>query len=345
VVLNMAGPYVETAEPLVRACIRTKTHYLDISKEQHSLEFLFETLAPQIQNAGIVAIPGLGFDSVATDCLAALLHHHLPSATHLNLSFAFSNSTDGIPVSPGIWKTNIRNIFSAADMNLACIDGCMQEVPLFYRTRDVTFPNAGKTLVATAGGANCYIASRSTHIENIDTFIPIDVNIMRLILFVWKVFSFLLRWIPLVHWFILHVMDYSLTNGPSEEQRRDKRIDVWGEVRDGHKGNVIRGSIQVMEAYGFARQSAIQGVLRLMQFTANRTIPPGVSTPSQAFGPEFVLSIPGTVGYTFVKFEYSPQAVFKPSVLTPATSSTTVVSATASKLAAQSIPPLLHGSR
>lgn len=321
------------------ACIRTKTHYLDISKEQQSLQLLFQTLAPEIQSAGIVAIPGLGFDSVATDCLAALLHHHLPSATHLNLSFAFSNYTDGIPVSRGIWKTNVRNIFSAADMNLACIDQTIQEVPLFYKSRNVTFPNAGKTLVATAGGANCYIASRSTHIDNIDTYIPIDVNILRLILFVWRVFAFLLRWIPLMHWFILHVMDYSFTNGPSEEQRKGKRIDVWGEVRDCHKGNVIRGSLQVMEAYGFAQQAAIQGVSRVMEFSA---MPPGVWTPSQAFGPEFVLSIPGTVAYTFVKFEHSQQAACKSSASSPSTTSAAV---TASQLAAQSIPPLLHGSR
>jgi hypothetical protein len=138
-------------------------------------------------------------------------------------------------------------------------------------------------------------------------------------------------------------MDYNLTNGPSEEQRRGKRIDVWGEVRDYHKGNVIRGSIQVMEAYGFAQQAAIQGILRVMKFTSNRSIPPGVWTPSQAFGPEFVLSIPSTIAYTFVKFERS-QASKSP---VASTSSTTGVSATvtASMLAAQSIPPLLHGSR
>ncbi|CAO3675248.1 unnamed protein product [Umbelopsis ramanniana] len=335
IVLNMAGPYVETTEPLIMSCIRTHTDYLDISKEQQSLQLLFQTLSTQIQSANIIAIPGLGFDSVATDCLAALLRHHLPTATHLNMSFAFSNIADGIPVSRGIWKSNVRNMFSAADMNLACAEGAIQEVPLFYKSRNVTFPNAGKTLVATAGGANCYIASRSTHIENIDTFIPIDVNIMRLILFVWRVFAFLLRWIPLMHWFILHVMDYSLTKGPSEYQRKGKRIDVWGEVRDAQQGKVIRGSIQVMEAYGFAQQAAIEGLLRII---SDRHISPGVWTPSQAFGPEFVLSIPGTVAYTFVKFEHSQQTA-KSSV-----SSTASATTTASKLAAQSIPPLLHGS-
>ncbi|CAM0143132.1 unnamed protein product [Umbelopsis sp. WA50703] len=305
---------------------------------------MFQTLLPDIQSAGIICVPGLGFDSVATECLAALLHHHLPTATHLNLSFAFSNLTDGIPVSRGIWKTNVRNIFSAADMNLASVDQSILEVPLFYKSRQVTFPNAGKTLVATAGGANCYMASRSTRIENIDTYIPIDVNIMRLILFVWRVLAFLLRWIPLMHWFILHFICLSITSGPSEAQRRDKRIDVWGEVRDSCKGSILRGSLQVMEAYGFATQSAIQGVLRILDQVDHQPIAAGVWTPSQAFGPEFVLSIPNTVAYSFVRFDRKPnQGNHGRSA--NASTNTMVAAATASKLAAQSIPPLLHGSR
>lgn len=326
------------------ACVRTKTHYLDISKEQHSLQLMFETLLPDIQSSGIICVPGIGFDSVATECLAALLYHHLPSATQLNLSFAFSNRTDGIPVSRGIWKTNVRNIFSAADMNLACVDYSIMEVPLFYKSRQVAFPNAGKTLVATAGGANCYMASRSTPIENIDTYIPIDVNIMRLILFVWRVFAFLLRWIPLMHWFILHFLCLSITSGPSEAQRRDKRIDVWGEVRDSSNGSILRGSLQVMEAYGFATQSAIQGVLRILGLVDNKHISAGVWTPSQAFGPEYVLSIPNTVVYSFVRFDQKPNQGSRNRSPNNSTNSL-AATATASKLAAQSIPPLFHGSR
>src|SRR5262249_24121292 len=33
VVLNMAGPFSVTAQPLVDACLRTETHYLDITGE------------------------------------------------------------------------------------------------------------------------------------------------------------------------------------------------------------------------------------------------------------------------------------------------------------------------
>ena len=289
------------------ACIRTKTHYVDISKEQQSLQLLFQRLLPEIQNAGIVCVPGLGFDSVATECLAALLQHHLPTATHLKLSFAFANfSGSAFQFHEGYGKPMFGKIFSAADMNFGYLMGAFRKCHCFTSPVMSMFPNPGKTLVATAGGANCYMASRLTHIENIDTYIPIDVNVMRLILFVWRVFAFLLRWIPLMHWFILHVMDVSITTGPSEEQRKGKpSIDVWGEVRDSTNGEYLRGSLQVMEAYGFAQQASIQGVLRIMD--ASHSIPSGVWTPSQAFGPEFVLSIPGTVAYSFVRFEQPPQ--------------------------------------
>ena len=40
----------------------------------------------EIRNAGIVAVPAVGFDVVPTDCLAAMLKRDLPSATHLRLS-------------------------------------------------------------------------------------------------------------------------------------------------------------------------------------------------------------------------------------------------------------------
>ncbi|MDX1580684.1 MAG: saccharopine dehydrogenase NADP-binding domain-containing protein, partial [Alphaproteobacteria bacterium] len=33
VVLNLAGPYYERAEPLVKACVEAGTHYLDLSGE------------------------------------------------------------------------------------------------------------------------------------------------------------------------------------------------------------------------------------------------------------------------------------------------------------------------
>ena len=85
-VLNCAGPFVETAGPMVDACLATDTDYLDVTGEIE----VFEALASrdgEATDAGITLLPGVGFDVVPTDCLAAHLATRLPEATHLRLGF------------------------------------------------------------------------------------------------------------------------------------------------------------------------------------------------------------------------------------------------------------------
>ena len=86
VVLHCAGPFWRTSKPMADACLRTGTHYLDISGEIA----VFETLARrdrEAQAASVMLLPGVGFDVVPSDCLASYLKAQLPSATHLILAF------------------------------------------------------------------------------------------------------------------------------------------------------------------------------------------------------------------------------------------------------------------
>ncbi len=86
VVLHCAGPFSQTSKPMVTGCLRTKTHYLDITGEVA----VFEAIAARnhdAKKAGVMLLPGVGFDVVPTDCLAAHLKHRLPSATRLVLGF------------------------------------------------------------------------------------------------------------------------------------------------------------------------------------------------------------------------------------------------------------------
>lgn len=88
--LNCAGPFSQTAQPLADACLRAGTHYLDITGEAN----VFETLAgrdAEAKSAGIVLMPGVGFDVVPSDCLAVHLKRRLPTATRLTLAFQSSS--------------------------------------------------------------------------------------------------------------------------------------------------------------------------------------------------------------------------------------------------------------
>ena len=78
-VLHIAGPFSATSKPMADACLRTGTHYLDITGEID----VFEALAArdmEAKKAGIMLLPGVGFDVVPSDCLALHLKQRMPDA-------------------------------------------------------------------------------------------------------------------------------------------------------------------------------------------------------------------------------------------------------------------------
>src|SRR5262245_54603425 len=86
-VLHCAGPFARTSRPMADACLRERVHYLDITGEVA----VFEALAArdaEAKAAGVLLLPGVGFDVVPSDCLAAHLKRRLPAATSLALGFS-----------------------------------------------------------------------------------------------------------------------------------------------------------------------------------------------------------------------------------------------------------------
>ena len=63
-VLNCAGPFSKTADPLLRVCLAAKAHYLDITGEIYVLEGAHRYDAGA-KAAGVVLCPGAGFDVVS----------------------------------------------------------------------------------------------------------------------------------------------------------------------------------------------------------------------------------------------------------------------------------------
>src|SRR6266849_4550415 len=86
VLLNCAGPFAATSGPMLDACLASRTHYLDITGEIDVFVAAHSRHA-QAQAAGVVVCPGVGFDVVPTDCVAAVLKQALPDAKSLALGF------------------------------------------------------------------------------------------------------------------------------------------------------------------------------------------------------------------------------------------------------------------
>jgi short subunit dehydrogenase-like uncharacterized protein len=81
VVSHCAGPFSATSAQMIDACLTSRTHYLDITGEL-DVFLAAQRRHADAQTAGIVICPGVGFDVIPTDCLAAMLKRALPDATH-----------------------------------------------------------------------------------------------------------------------------------------------------------------------------------------------------------------------------------------------------------------------
>jgi short subunit dehydrogenase-like uncharacterized protein len=84
-ILLAAGPFSGTSLPVLDACLRTRSAYLNITSEVAVFEAVMARNA-EAQKVGSGLLPGVGFDVVPPDCLAARLHAALPTATHLELA-------------------------------------------------------------------------------------------------------------------------------------------------------------------------------------------------------------------------------------------------------------------
>ena len=78
VLLNCAGPFSATAEPLARACLAQQIHYLDITGEIDIFRKC-HALDEEARQQNVLILPGAGTDIVPTDCLAAMLKEKLPA--------------------------------------------------------------------------------------------------------------------------------------------------------------------------------------------------------------------------------------------------------------------------
>lgn len=276
-VLHCAGPFVRTSRPMVEACLATGTHYLDITGEVTVFETIHQ-LGDRAAQAAVVLLPGVGFDVVPTDCLAARLAEHLPTATHLELAFA----GEGAEWSRGTLKTMVENLPHAGAIRL---DGEIVEVPPAYETREIDFPGLGRRFAMTIPWGDVSTAYHSTGIPNIRVFTAVPPKLARRL----SRGAALLRLAgtPPVKGLLKAWIGRTVT-GPDEATRRTARAHVWGRVID-PDGRTVTGGVSTPEGYSLTARSAVECTRRVLA----GEVEPGSHTPSGAFGAGLVATLPG----------------------------------------------------
>lgn len=274
-VLNCAGPFSETADEMVDACIDAGTHYLDITGELPVFERI-KRRGSEADDAGVTLMPGVGFDVVPTDCLAAHLKRRLPEATHLALGVSASGTVSG-----GTLKTVLSGL---GDGGAVREDGDLRWVPIGHRTRAIDFGEGLKRAV-TVPWADVSTAHASTGIPNVEVYAAVPRSGRRL-LAATRYLGGVLDAAP-VRSVLRHAAD-RYVEGPDERTRREGYALVWGEARS-PTGRVV-STLRTPEPYRLTVETALRCAERVLAGDA----PTGYQTPASAFGPDLILDVPGT---------------------------------------------------
>ncbi|HEX2833842.1 MAG TPA: saccharopine dehydrogenase NADP-binding domain-containing protein [Thermoanaerobaculia bacterium] len=273
-VLHCAGPFLHTSAPMVNACLAAGVHYLDITGEIVVFESVFRRHDDAVAR-GVALIPGVGFDVVPTDCLAAMLHKRMPDATELWLAFSSKSG-----VSRGTLKTMLEGMPHGGAIRE---NGKIRRVPQMFDVREIPYAS-GPRISMTIPWGDISTAYRSTKIPNIRVYSSQSRGALKQLKRI-KPLLPLLKFKPVQK---IAQRWASKTAGPSAETRASARVELWGRARNANNDEVSL-TMSVAEGYHFTMLSALAAVERVLQSELK-----GALTPSMAFGSEFVLFIEGT---------------------------------------------------
>ena len=275
VVLLAAGPFSATSQPMVQACIQAGAHYLDITGEIDVFEQVFRCDA-QARRAGVVLCPGVGFDVIPTDCVAAALKQALPDAVELRLGFDTT-----VSLSPGTLKTTLESTPQGGRVRR---DGQLKRVPLAHEVRRIDF-GRGERLAASVPWGDVSTAFHSTGIPNVTVFVPTTrwgVVGMRL----GNVLGPLLK-LPVVQRFLAALVTKTV-KGPDEAARARMPAYVWGEALNA-RGERRTARVQTVNGYSLT----VPGALAVTNHLLTHDAPAGFTTPSRLMGTGLVSQLPG----------------------------------------------------
>ena len=273
-VLHCAGPFSQTWRPMAAACVAEDVDYLDITGEIEVLEGI-RRLEESARRAGVHLIPAVGFDVVPTDCAAALAVEALPGASELDLAFHSSGGP-----SRGTARTALERMDGKSAVRR---DGRIRRISLGSVRRTIPFSDRPRDGVAIPWG-DVSTAWYSTNIPDIRVFAVLSPKVVR----VSRVLGLLMK-IPGMSGLARRLVDARIT-GPDEEELLQGTSRIWAEARTEDGGSAVV-ELVTPNGYTLTATAAVEAVARVASGRVSRS--PGVHTPSQAFGADFVLGLEG----------------------------------------------------
>jgi short subunit dehydrogenase-like uncharacterized protein len=279
-VLLAAGPFSATSDRMVQACLATGVSYLDINGAIDVFERIFAR-GDEAEQRGCVLLPGVGFDVVPTDCVAATLAAALPDADHLELGWG-----GDLAPSQGTSKATLEILPRGGAIRE---DGAIRRIPSGSKT--LTFPLASRSVLGvTVPWGDVSTAYRSTKIPNIVVYAAMP----RLTIYSLKLLRpfFALLKLGFVRRALGRVVEWTV-RGPDAKALANGRTHVWGRVTNA-AGESRTATMSGPDGYRLSAVAAVEAMIRVLR----GDVRPGAHTPATAFGASFVEQLPGCTPIT-----------------------------------------------
>jgi len=275
VLLNAAGPFAVTAPILVEACLRTGTHYLDVAGEIGVFERLHRC-DDAARGRGVMLMPGVGINVVASDCLAAHVTNRLPAADRLAI---------GISRTLHISRGSLASMASLVDDRVVvCRDRTLVRVPVGSLERHFDF-GRGPSSSTAMSWPDVFTAHLTTGIANVEAYVQID-SLQRSLLQFARSSAWI--WQSSIARALLNGDATLLPEGPSYEDQKTRRRAIVVVAEDG-RGTRVCSRLRTPEGYWFTALSA----LALAERVLSGEIAAGFQTPARIYGADFVLGLDG----------------------------------------------------
>lgn len=275
VVLLTAGPFSETAVPMVDACLRTGVHYLDLTGECAVIEAL-SSRGDEARRRHCMVMPGCGFDVVASDCLVSHVSRRLPDAFHLAIGLS------GL-VTPT--RGSLRTIAEHAGMAVRTRrDGKFGSVPPATLRRRFDYGRGDGWSSAVTWG-DVATAFHTTGIPNIEVYFE-ETATFRAMLLAGRTLGPLLQ-LPLAQaWLKAHAELFP--EGPTAGERAVHSCVIVAEAET-RRGRQVASRLRTPEAYSLSAHTAAT----IAERAIHGDVESGFQTPARVYGPDFILQFEG----------------------------------------------------
>ena len=284
VVIHAAGPFDVTAIHMVKACLETGTHYIDLNGDKDVFEMLL-AYDSEAKEKAIMLLPGAGFDVVPTDCIAMYLKNKLPDATHLEIAFA----TPGGSISHG---TAVTTVSKLGEPGAVRKDGKLIPVPIGHKSMWINFFRGKgkadlKIFTMTIPWGDVFTAYISTGIPNIEAYTAVSPFAYKFVK-LQGLFNWLLRKSAVRNFLKMKIGQRP--PGLNDDKRNAATSLVWGRVTNA-AGKSISARLCGSDAYTLTAHSSLIIAKKIL----DSNFKSGYQTPASAYGENLVLEIPGVI--------------------------------------------------